>query len=324
MTEAKVRKIILWVSKIAILVISAPATMGVVDLAYAGKQISPFVLFIIKVAVLVMVEGAFLYFWQLVEDNKSLQTKEEQEQNTYIISAWLMYLVLLIIGVLHGEGVASFIFRFAMGLLMFVSTNDKLAAMRRKYQSERASGKRESRKVRKAKANAEEEVVLHLVEKNKDQQIAAIDAQIDLLARVSAIATQQKILALNGVDIIDGEVIEVRELPSGEQKTNPEENIEETATPISEPETKAVEIVENDCYVLVPVDGGYKVNCKQCSYEVVKKFDGTKDARLSAIRAASRHCGTHKTGETVEETETKSEEKFSSRLQPPSVAAGEF
>jgi hypothetical protein len=301
MTEAKLRKIILWISKIAILVISAPATLGVVDQAYRGKVVQILgldLLWLIKIAVLAMVEGAFLYFWQLVEDNKSLQTKEEQEQNTYILAAWSMYGVLLFVGILHGEGAASLVFRFAMGLLMYVATNDKLAAMRRKYQTEQASGKRKSRKVRQAEAKAEEEISLHLISANKGKQIAAIDSQENLMITVSEVSAKKRILLLNKVEIVDGEVIEIKSLPAGqpvtnteEENTNQEEKKEETTT---KPEQTEQEVIETDCYVITSQENGFLVSCKLCSYSVLKTNVPGKDTKLSAIRAASRHCGMHK------------------------------
>jgi hypothetical protein len=301
MSDAGIRKAVLWAAKIAILIISAPATLGVVSNIYASGKVEPVILlgvdflWVVKLAVLVMVEGAFLYFWQLVEDNRSLQTREESEQNTYIISAWLMYAILLGVGLLHGEGFGSLIFRFAMGLLMFTATNDKLQAMRKKYELERASGKRKSRKVRRAEATAEETLALYIIGKNIEKQKEAVDNQTVLLTQVGVVSAQKRILALNKMEVVEGEIIlETRALPAGNPSTNPvpapPAQPEAVSTPVVETNN---DVVENECYTITKVGEDFVVSCKLCRYTVTKTAAESKNARTSAIRAASRHCGHH-------------------------------
>lgn len=335
-TDTKLRKIVLWIAKIATLIISAPATIGLVDTAYKDKGVSLFVVLLVKVASLLVVEGAFLYFWQLVEDTKSLQNKEEREQNVYVLSAWSMYVLLLVVGLLHGEGAAALIIRFAMGLLLFVATNDKLAAMQKKYEEERIKGKRKTRKERRKESQAEESISLALIEARKKAQIAAINNKSDLLDQVSQEVIIKRILLglPAGDEVVEGELVEesnqeteqlqeemieqskqmleeaTQLLEEIKEATAVAEYTREETVPIiqqiEELETKIVveEVVvfDNGSYKVVKRNGDFVVSCYACSYQDVKLGSASSNAYTSAIRAGSKHMGKHKKEETKEAT----------------------
>lgn len=333
MSNATIRKIVLWVAKIAILVLSAPATISVVGAAYHDMpKLFGFVgtLWIIQLAAVVTVESAFLFFFQLVEDRTNLQHREEEEQNVYVYCAWAMYAVLLVIGLIHGEGVAALLVRFSMGLLLFVATNDKLAAMRRKIELDRSKGKKESRKVIQKRNKAEEKIMIALIERSAKEQIQAIDNQSDLLVEVSAKKIKDRIFVHYGMEFVEGEVVEesinnVPQLPEPDlslgfvEETKAEENDEMAQpdtlyveeVPVVEPlnvEQRSEEVVpvafvqqqiqnkiyENDCIVVTKSNEDFVVSCKFCDYREVKLASSSKDAYKSAVRAGSKHCGKHK------------------------------
>lgn len=329
MTTTQLKKIVLWVAKIATLVISAPATVDVVQDAYRDKPVHPIVLFFVLLAALMLVEGAFLYFWQQVEDQTNLRNREEREQNTYVMAAWSMYLLLLFIGILHGEGAVALILRFTMGLLLYVTTNDKLSAMRKKFDDERTKGTRKTRKERRKEAQAEEDISIALIDARKKQQIAAISAKADLLEQVSQeIITRRILLGLPAGTYIEGEVVE-EEIVTTEEQT--EEIIEETAQAVEQSdnkedqtvqvltlgeavkeadriatylkeeiqqpaqEIKEIEVVvfDNAKYKVVKDDDNFVVSCYLCGYRDIKQGSASANAYTSAVRAGAKHMGKH-------------------------------
>lgn len=333
MSNATIRKVVLWVAKIAILVLSAPATISVVGEAYHDMpKLFGFVdtLWIIQLAAVVTVESAFLFFFQLVEDRTNLQHREEEEQNAYVYCAWAMYLVLLIIGLIHGEGVAALLVRFSMGLLLFVATNDKLAALRRKIEQDQAKGKKESRKVIQKRNKAEEKIMIALIERSAKEQIQAIDNQSALLVEVSSKKIKDRIFVHYGMEIVDGEVVEentnnVPQLPEPSisldlvESTKVQENTEAVESGILFEEGSMLvedlieeqkpnevtsvsfvqqqdqnKIYENDCIIVTKSNDDFVVSCKFCDYREVKLSSSSKDAYKSAVRAGSKHCGKHK------------------------------
>lgn len=337
LTDAQFNKVVLWAAKIGILIISAPATIGIVDMIYdeSGKEVILFgfdMLWLIKLAALVMIEGAFLYFWQLVQNLKNLQNRDEDEQTVYVICAWMMYGVLLVVGFLHGEGLITLVLRFAMGLLLFVSTNDKLTAMRRKVETERGKGKKDTNKIRRKRAKAEEDIQVALIERSKREQLLLIKQDEALMKDHSTKKIQQRIAAMFSGDIVEGEIVEVIEenlddvpqlpVPAPDEdfvEPPAEENLEPAPTKYEEPEqvdfvepvvepsitpvhpqaTNKIEqdtesLLENDCYTVVrQSDGNVVLACKFCSYRVTKP-SSLKDPYMSALRAGNKHCGKHK------------------------------
>lgn len=323
LTDAKLRKIVAWVAKIAILIISAPATVSMISRYYHTN--SPVVLVLVQVAGLVVIEAAFLYFWQLVEDAKSLQTREEGEQNVYVIAAWLMFGVLGLVGILHGEGVGFLVLRFSTGLLLFVSTNDKLAAMNRKLETDRSSGKRKSRKVRRAEQKARQDVDLHLIESKKKEQISAIDQSQIVLANVARQDIYHRILASSNLEIVEGEIVSstplleephLEELLENEHKVLEDKTRNLSTRKVKDPRTNGRKVstkeirldisalpsssfvYEHECYFVVQQEEDFVAVCRKCDYQSTKYAAETKDPYTSAIRAGSRHCGQHKDSES--------------------------
>lgn len=108
-------KILRYGIKIAAVLLTTPATIAVAGSLYPDQ---PIMRLMVQAAGLVLVEGALLLGWHMLDTEKQATTAQ---RILYAVIATVGYLVLWVIAVAHGEGIAGIAFRATLGVLLFYS-----------------------------------------------------------------------------------------------------------------------------------------------------------------------------------------------------------
>jgi hypothetical protein len=199
-TDAQTEKFFLNLAKISLLIISIPATWYMVSLVYPDKVgESLFIqagIIILKLAGIFMIEGAFMYFWQKVQTNRNAQNTQDTQQYTYVAAAWIMFALLVIVGLIHGEGLVALVLRFVIALLLFITTNDKLSYMRNKVNEALYKGERRTRKVMEAQKQADERIQLAVISRATTMQLEMVNGSPVIADRIQGVAEAQMQTAL--------------------------------------------------------------------------------------------------------------------------------
>lgn len=109
-------KILKWLIKIAAVCLTAPATLAVASQLYADWGLWRWVT---AGAALVLVEGALLLGWQLLDSQG--KTATGGQRGLYAALVVVAYFVLWAIAYAHGEGLAGIAFRATLGVLIVYS-----------------------------------------------------------------------------------------------------------------------------------------------------------------------------------------------------------
>lgn len=122
------RNIIAWAIKLGTLGYNLPATMGVaisvVELV-SGTKYDTFnsydrVLALVSIiSGIVVVDSVFLAAWYDLDTNKS---QDDSDKIADAVTVVIMYVITILIGILHGEGLAGVLFRVPMGIAVARST----------------------------------------------------------------------------------------------------------------------------------------------------------------------------------------------------------
>lgn len=258
-SEAKQQKLVSWVAKIATLIVSAPATISVANQAY--PEVEGFAKILVVGACVVLVEFAFLWFWLRVESNKANANKNESMQRGYVAGAWFMYAILLLAGLLHGEGAVAFLFRASMGFLLFVATRDRLLLTKAKLEDKFASGEYTSSKLLAAQRRADEQVAMQQIKKDKKLRLQLIEQ--DPEGHLERLA-ESNVFAL-----------------LAEKQQNVPRIVE----------SKAVEgPMETESYAIDMLGDEYEMRCKYCEHITIWP------TRTQAARSGNAHSKMHKNG----------------------------
>jgi hypothetical protein len=109
-------KILRILIKIAAVTLTAPATISVASTLYMDTGLFRW---IVAIACLMLVEGALLLGWQLLDERgKSATTGQRGLYASLVIVA---YVVLWLVALAHGEGLAGIAFRSTLGVLIVYS-----------------------------------------------------------------------------------------------------------------------------------------------------------------------------------------------------------
>lgn len=167
--------------KIAAVVLTAPATLAVAGQLYTA----PVERIAIQAAALVLVEGALLLGWHML-DNSARATPGQR--GLYAVLTVTAYFVLWAVAIRHGEGLAGIGFRATLGVLIGYSVIESglLAGVKLRRAADRDINahwrvKRYRRKLAiqtaKTAADAEFEVSNHVITLDKDRQLAELSAE---------------------------------------------------------------------------------------------------------------------------------------------------
>lgn len=266
-TETQVEKLVLWLAKGATLVVSAPATLYVVSLYY--KSDIKLVQILVQFAALLLIEGAFLYSWQRLE-NKKKNNQDSEDIKPYVIGAWFMYAMLLGMGIVHGEGPAALFMRASIGLLLYYGTRDTLNKMTKREDQSLIAGDKLSRKAIKAAKEANEEIQLAVIHADKEARLEALNESTDLVADVAA----TKVLSLLQNS---GMRIKVQQNVA---------NLQQISISAKYDNLKG-EHFENDMYTVTRNGTGFYANCKVCGKQE------HRETYISAVRFGAAHCRNH-------------------------------
>lgn len=257
-SEVQLQKFINWTTKVAMLIVSSPATIALAKRAYA--DVEGWAQLIVIGACVVLVEFSFLFFWvKLESSSRGNVAKDEQLQSGYMLGAWLMYGILLYAGILHGEGWLTFVFRASMGLLLLIASRDKLVLTKAKIEEMISNGDYQNRKLMSKRRKAEEVVQRRLLEKSKDLQLNLI--RFDAEGYIAKQA-EQNVLALFAKE---------------------EQMIPKTISKYK----RNANMMENDFYRIEPIDDQFQVSCKMCEYHTLK--GSRKAAALSGNSHQRKH-----------------------------------
>ena len=258
-SEVKQQKLVGMIAKLAIMIVSAPATISIAKKAYA--DVEGIAQVVVVAACVMLVEAAFLWFWIKVNGVKSNVSRDEQTQSGAIAGVWIMYFVLLLVGVLHGEGMLALIFRASMGLLIFMDTRDKLLLTKAKIEERFANGEYFNRKLVSTQRKADEEVALKRIRKDKDIRLDMIKQDADGLLVKQAASSFQAMLNEHELTIPKASVSKSVDGP-----------------------------LETAFYVIKPVDDSYELQCRHCDYVTLWP------SRMQAARSGNAHSKMHKNG----------------------------
>lgn len=287
-TAAEFKKIIAWIIKLALLIVSTPATASVTRFAFPGLPV--LLLYLVIFAAVCLVEGAFLYFWVQIESKTFKQNSSIEEYRLYVIGAWAMFILLLAIGLLHGEGFAAIPIRGSAGLILLVSTHDTLQHFAKREDESIAKGDKLSRKVQNAQRKAKDEIALA---KNKAEKNAYLKAIQDC----------KSVLDEGAKQILLEEYTEKNLLPSkAKQSKTTDANahakigmtVDSTAKPTAIANANSKDIASANTYFSLEelADGEFKVFCSWdgCNYAEIA------NNKLSATRKGAAHSKKHKNG----------------------------
>lgn len=258
-SEVKQQKFVGWLAKAATIVVSAPATISVAKQAYA--DVAEPMQSIVIAACVMLVECAFVFFWLKTEGSKTNLQKDAQLQQGYVFGAWFMFGVLLYAGFLHGEGLLTFLFRASMGLLLFISTRDRLVQTKIKLEEQFAKGEYKSHKLVNAQRRADEQVEMEQIKRNKQMRLELI--------RKDPNGTLQNQAQRSVGTLLQKQEQMLPKVTKKRSKTGP---------------------METDDYKITKIDDQFEVSCKHCDFHMLK------DRRKNAALAGNSHQKIHSNG----------------------------
>lgn len=137
-SSTNIRSLLAWLIKLGTMGFNLPATMGVIGSLVAGvtakesllKPITLVVLgttissdylllYVLILSGIVVLDTVFLASWYELDTNK---TQDDSDKLADAITVVVMYALTILVGVLHGEGLAGFLFRVPMGVAVARST----------------------------------------------------------------------------------------------------------------------------------------------------------------------------------------------------------
>lgn len=113
----KLETVLKTVIKLAAVMLTSPATWAVAG----GLYSDPVQRLIVQIAALVLVEGALLLGWHLLDTNRQAETPQRW---LYACMALVAYAGLWWLAVAHGEGLSGIVFRGTLGVLLVYSIAD--------------------------------------------------------------------------------------------------------------------------------------------------------------------------------------------------------
>jgi hypothetical protein len=192
--------------KVAAVALTSPATWAVAGQLYAN----PVQRLLVQIAALVLVEGALLLGWHMLDTNTNAAPAQRW---LYAVLTVVAYFVLWMVAIRHGEGLAGIGFRATLGVLIGYSVIESgiLAQIRLKQRADRDITKH--LRVRRALRFYAKADALHDLALTSSETQALRTAQHE--ARLKGIALHRKRM-LEQVDLEDQQLSE--ELLSGGQR----------------------------------------------------------------------------------------------------------
>lgn len=277
-SESTQQKLIGFLTKLATLIISTPATISLATRAYPELNSYPLWQMLVVVACVLLVECAFLFFWLRVDSYRINVNQDSRHHVFNILASWIMYGVLLGVGLAHGEGMLALVFRASMGLMLLFSTYERLVTLRKQWDESVISGTAYERRLRAHRNRLDyntRRFLLTQASRQARKSIQRNDGQV--LTRHTA-TTLHRVLGRisGGSDRGEGELSDrqVRHHPA-----------------IAQVEGQAVVPLEETFEVVYRDDGQIEIRCLVC-----RDWSRIKDTRLSALRAGASHAKVHSNG----------------------------
>jgi hypothetical protein len=164
-------KILKNVLKVASVLLTSPATLEVAGGLYPDQWAYRI---IVSVAALLLVEGALLLGWYMLDNNKKATNAQRW---LYAALAGVAYVGLWIVAVSHGEGAAGIVFRSTIGVLLGYSVFESgiLADVKLRQAVEKDINKH--RRIRKAQEKADIEVALAGINSSKSLRLESLNME---------------------------------------------------------------------------------------------------------------------------------------------------
>lgn len=304
MKSSTIRSILAWAIKLGTLGFNLSATIGVarqivlavtvsnttgVDVVLTTEQ--SLLLWLLVVSAVVVVDTVFLASWYELDSNK---TQDDSDKLADAITVVIMYLLTILVGVLHGEGLGGLLFRVPMGVAVARSTWKTISYSMRRT-GEEGKNKNLPLRVRweqmkaltaKGVAQVRYELQTYLDDLAARQQVEAAhrdrkkEAGIEAADEVADIYNEQAVLEAKVHAV--GLVLPTYSAPSLPASTVT--IVEGTATPATTSGSKK--------YTIEEVNGEWVATCLHpgCN-EVIK--NGSKDsARRKIVGHGNKHRGT--------------------------------
>jgi hypothetical protein len=120
-----------WIIKIGTLIVNAPATFGLAYAAFAtvgeGQALPEPLRILVAFSAVVLLEFILIKSWARLDAERAKSAPDPAEEFRHAFKAVAMYLALLAVAFLHGEGFAGIIFRLAFGIELGIAAWDSIS-----------------------------------------------------------------------------------------------------------------------------------------------------------------------------------------------------